>query len=146
MRTSRARDTRVAVAAAAAALSFTLGAGLARADAAAPTTAELAARVADLEAYITNTTPKAMTTSPGPGHNAWMMTSSALVLFMTLPGLGAVLRRPGAAQEHPVRHGAVPGLAGLVTMLWWAVGYSLAFSTAARRSSAGSRFKPSCTA
>jgi Amt family ammonium transporter len=23
----------------------------------------------------------------GPGHNAWMMTSAALVLFMTLPGL-----------------------------------------------------------
>ncbi|TMP95856.1 MAG: ammonia channel protein, partial [Verrucomicrobia bacterium] len=24
---------------------------------------------------------------PGPGHNAWMMTAAALVLFMTLPGL-----------------------------------------------------------
>ena len=35
--------------------------------------------------------PKDLTTvsvgTSGPGHNAWMMTSSALVLFMTLPGL-----------------------------------------------------------
>ena len=53
---------------------------------AAPAPADLATRVADLEAYVTNGTPKALVSS-GPGHNAWMMTSSALVLFMTLPGL-----------------------------------------------------------
>ena len=52
---------------------------------AAPTTDE---RLAALEAYINNTDPgKSLTGVPGPGHNAWMMTSSALVLFMTLPGL-----------------------------------------------------------
>src|SRR3977135_3804872 len=52
-------------------------------------------RVADLEAYINNSprgadTGSAVTSnvaSPGPGHNAWMMTCAALVLFMTLPGL-----------------------------------------------------------
>ena len=65
-----------------------LAAGTARAQAtpvpaAAP---DLATRVADLEAYVTNGTPKVLS-SPGPGHNAWMMTSTALVLFMTLPGL-----------------------------------------------------------
>ena len=58
---------------------------------------DLATRVADLEAYINNGAPKAMTSSAGPGHNAWMMTSSALVLFMTLPGLalfyGGLVRR-----------------------------------------------------
>ena len=48
---------------------------------------DLATRVADLEAYVTNSAPKNLTTTSGPGHNAWMMTSSALVLFMTLPGL-----------------------------------------------------------
>src|SRR5262249_49927614 len=48
---------------------------------------DLATRVADLEAYVTNGAPKALTTTSGPGHNAWMMTSAALVLFMTLPGL-----------------------------------------------------------
>jgi len=47
---------------------------------------DLATRVADLEAYLTNSAPKALNV-PGPGHNAWMMTSTALVLFMTLPGL-----------------------------------------------------------
>jgi ammonium transporter, Amt family len=40
---------------------------------------DLAARVADLEAYVTNSAPKALISS-GPGHNAWMMTSAALVL------------------------------------------------------------------
>jgi Amt family ammonium transporter len=57
--------------------------------------------VADLEAYVTNSQPKAvngaLTTTSGPGHNAWMMTSSALVLLMTLPGLalfyGGLVRR-----------------------------------------------------
>src|SRR5580704_16687882 len=59
-------------------------------------------RVAGLEAYLNNgdptaplkdkqgSIPKDLTTpsigTSGPGHNAWMMTSSALVLFMTLPG------------------------------------------------------------
>ena len=66
-------------------------------------TPTLEQRVAGLEAYLTNgdptvslkdkdgNIPKDLTTvsvgTPGPGHNAWMLTSSALVLFMTLPGL-----------------------------------------------------------
>ncbi|MGA7901767.1 MAG: hypothetical protein WCA06_03935, partial [Terrimicrobiaceae bacterium] len=62
----------------------------------ATTAAELAEptmeqRVADLEAYINNVarTPdvKSKVNAPGPGHNAWQMASTALVLFMTLPGL-----------------------------------------------------------
>src|SRR5262245_17806140 len=53
-------------------------------------------RVADLEQYFQNGAPGGAGTTvwtskigsmPGPGHNAWMMASSALVLFMTLPGL-----------------------------------------------------------
>src|SRR5689334_5043741 len=52
----------------------------------APTPEEIAVRLADLEAYVTNGAPKKLI-SAGPGHNAWMMTSAALVLFMTLPGL-----------------------------------------------------------
>src|SRR5438270_428690 len=53
-------------------------------------------RVADLEAYVNNSArgsdaANAKTASnvsgSGPGHNGWMMTASALVLFMTLPGL-----------------------------------------------------------
>jgi ammonium transporter, Amt family len=88
---------------------------------------DLATRVADLEAYITNTAPKAMS-APGPGHNAWMMTSSALVLFMTLPGLalfyGGLVRRKNVLSVLA----QCLGCAGGVTILWWAIGYSFAFA------------------
>jgi Amt family ammonium transporter len=95
------------------------------ASAAAP---DLATRVADLEAYVTNGAPKALV-SPGPGHNAWMMTSSALVLFMTLPGLalfyGGLVRRKNVLSVMA----QCLGCAGVVTILWWAVGYSLTFAS-----------------
>ena len=94
--------------------------------AAAPTAAQLESRIADLEAYINNTTPKHLN-APGPGHNAWMMTSTALVLFMTLPGLalfyGGLVRRKNVLSVLA----QCLGIAGLVTILWWAVGYSLVF-------------------
>jgi len=94
------------------------------ASAAAP---DLATRVADLEAYVTNGTPKALV-SPGPGHNAWMMTSAALVLFMTLPGLtlyyGGLVRRKNVLSVMA----QCLGCAGFVTILWWAFGYSLTFA------------------
>src|SRR6185295_7272264 len=55
---------------------------------AAPTPPTSDERIAALEAYVNNSDPgKSLTGVPGPGHNGWMMTSSALVLFMTLPGL-----------------------------------------------------------
>jgi len=89
---------------------------------------DLAARVADLEAYINNTAPKTLT-APGPGHNAWMMTSSALVLFMTLPGLalfyGGLVRRKNILSVVAQCFGC----AGLVTILWWAFGYSAVFAS-----------------
>ncbi len=89
--------------------------------------AELATRVADLEAYVRNGTPTALMSS-GPGHNAWMMTSTALVLFMTLPGLalfyGGLVRRKNILSVMA----QCLGCAGLVTILWWLCGYSLAFS------------------
>ncbi|HEY9249524.1 MAG TPA: ammonia channel protein, partial [Rariglobus sp.] len=59
--------------------------------AAAPAEPTVEQRLADVEAYINNGARTAEVASkvagPGPGHNAWMMTSAALVLFMTLPGL-----------------------------------------------------------
>jgi Amt family ammonium transporter len=92
-----------------------------------PTNAELAARLADVEAYVTNGTPKTLQSS-GPGHNAWMMTSSALVLFMTLPGLalfyGGLVRRKNVLSVLA----QCLGCAGLVTFLWWLIGYSLTFA------------------
>src|SRR5688572_8986188 len=109
------------------ALMVLLDSGRAFADAP-PAAPDLATRVADLEAYITNGAPKALTTTSGPGHNAWMMTSAALVLFMTLPGLalfyGGLVRRKNMLSVMA----QCLGCAGLVTILWWAVGYSLIFS------------------
>jgi Amt family ammonium transporter len=88
---------------------------------------DLATRVADLEAYVTNGVPKALASS-GPGHNAWMMASSALVLFMTLPGLalfyGGLVRRKNILSVMA----QCLGCAGFVTILWWACGYSFAFA------------------
>jgi len=102
-----------------------LGAGAALADT--PAAPDLAQRVADLEAYVTNGTPKALASS-GPGHNAWMMTSSALVLFMTLPGLalfyGGLVRRKNVLSVMA----QCLGCAGMVSILWFLFGYSLAFA------------------
>jgi ammonium transporter, Amt family len=88
-------------------------------------------RVADLEAYINNTarTPDVASkvAGPGPGHNAWQMVSTALVLFMTLPGLalfyGGLVRKKNVLSVLA----QCMGIAGLVSILWWAVGYSLSF-------------------
>ena len=110
-------------------LYFTSSARAADADPAAGPTLEQ--RITDLEAYVTNgarqTNATALTTSPGPGHNAWQMACSALVLFMTLPGLalfyGGLVRRKNVLSVLA----QCLGIAGLVTILWWVCGYSIAF-------------------
>jgi Amt family ammonium transporter len=87
---------------------------------------DLETRVADLEAYMNNVAPKG-TPIPGPGHNAWMMTCAALVLFMTLPGLalfyGGLVRKKNILSVCAQCFGC----AGLVSLMWWAFGYSLVF-------------------
>jgi Amt family ammonium transporter len=101
--------------------------------AAAPKEPTVDQRLADLEAYVNNGARTADVASkvagPGPGHNAWMMTSAALVLFMTLPGLalfyGGLVRKKNVLSVLA----QCLGLAGLVTILWWAVGYSFVFSS-----------------
>ena len=115
------------------------------APAAAAPTPTLEQRVAGLEAYIGNgdpsaslkdasgTIPTGLTTAtvgvPGPGHNGWMMVASALVLMMTLPGLalfyGGLVRSKNVLSIVAMCF----GITGLVTILWWAVGYSLVFGT-----------------
>jgi Amt family ammonium transporter len=91
--------------------------------------------LADLEAYVNNaaratagnTNVTSKIAGPGPGHNAWQMTSTALVLFMTLPGLalfyGGLVRKKNVLSVLA----QCMGIAGLVTILWWAIGYSLSF-------------------
>lgn len=103
------------------------------ADPAEPT---LEQRVADIEAYVGNGARGADAADakvsskiavPGPGHNGFMMVCAALVLFMTLPGLA--LFYGGLVRSKNVLSVVAQcfGIAGLVTILWWAVGYSLVF-------------------
>jgi ammonium transporter, Amt family len=90
-------------------------------------------RIADLEAYVNNGARTADVASkvagPGPGHNGFIMVCAALVLFMTLPGLalfyGGLVRRKNVLSVLA----QCLGIAGLVTILWWAVGYSLVFAS-----------------
>jgi Amt family ammonium transporter len=101
--------------------------------AAAPAAEEptLEGRIAGLEAYINNVDPAGskLVGVAGPGHTGWMMTSAALVLFMTLPGLA--LFYGGLVREKNILSvlAMCLGIAGMVTILWWAVGYSLVFGT-----------------
>lgn len=94
-------------------------------------------RVGDLEAYVNNAgrasdaadaNVSSKVGGAGPGHNAWMMVSSALVLFMTLPGLA--LFYGGLVRSKNVLSVLAQclGITGLVAILWWAVGYSLVFA------------------
>ncbi|MEI6818938.1 MAG: ammonium transporter [Verrucomicrobiota bacterium] len=105
-------------------------------------------RIAGLEAYMNNVdpsttlktakdkdgkdaVPEGLTSASvgiaGPGHNGWMMTCAALVLFMTLPGLalfyGGLVRKKNVLSVLA----QCLGCAGMVTVIWWAVGYSLVF-------------------
>jgi ammonium transporter, Amt family len=90
--------------------------------------AAVEARLSDLEAYMKNAAPKQLSGLPGPGHNAWAMVSSALVLFMTLPGLA--LFYGGLVRQKNVLSVLAQCLscAGVVTLLWWAFGYSVSFA------------------
>jgi Amt family ammonium transporter len=56
-----------------------------------------------------------------------MMICAALVLFMTLPGLALFYGGLVRAKNVLSVLGQCLGIAGLVTILWWAVGYSLVF-------------------
>ncbi|PWU09286.1 MAG: ammonia channel protein [Verrucomicrobia bacterium] len=101
-------------------------------------TPDLTTRVADLEAYVLNSPrasdrsgyqgpPSILSNTPGPGHNAWLLMSSLLVLFMTLPGLalfyGGLVRKKNVLSVLA----QCLGIVGLVTLLWWSIGYSLVF-------------------
>jgi Amt family ammonium transporter len=108
----------------------------AAAEAAAPAGPSIEDRLGDLEAYVNNTArvtkEGSKVAGPGPGHNAWQMTSSALVLFMTLPGLflfyGGLVRKKNVLSVIA----QCMGIAGMVAILWWAIGYSLSFGVDAK--------------
>jgi ammonium transporter, Amt family len=113
----------------------------AEAAAAAPTIEE---RVADIEAYMNNVArpekangAASLVAGPGPGANAWQMVSTALVLFMTLPGLalfyGGLVRRKNVLSVLA----QCLGIACVVTPLWWFCGYSLSFGVDAKSAFVG---------
>ncbi|HKJ25881.1 MAG TPA: ammonium transporter, partial [Myxococcota bacterium] len=72
-------------------------------------------------------TPAAAAEGIDTGDTAWILTASALVLFMTIPGLA--LFYAGLVRAKNVLSVLMQCLAltGLGTILWLALGYSLAF-------------------
>ncbi len=82
-------------------------------------TADLAAQIKTLESKINDATLA--------GNNAWMLTSSALVLFMTAPGLAMFYS--GLVRRKNVLSVIMQCifLMAIMTVLWGVVGYSLAF-------------------
>ncbi len=63
------------------------------------------------------------------GNTAWMLTSTALVLFMTIPGLA--LFYAGMVRKKNILATAMQSFAitALITVIWFVVGYTLAFGT-----------------
>src|SRR5271165_5967398 len=63
------------------------------------------------------------------GDTAWMITSSALVLLMTIPGLA--LFYAGMVRKKNILATAAQsfGATCIITVLWMIIGYSVAFTT-----------------
>ena len=80
---------------------------------------EISDKLAQLEQRVT--------AAQGAGDNAWMLTSAALVLMMTGPGLalfyGGLVRRKNTLAIMMQSF----AMMGLISVLWALVGYSLAF-------------------
>jgi Amt family ammonium transporter len=100
----------------------------AAAPAAAPATAAPAAAPAAPPAPSTSEPSVITNAQINSGDTAWMLTSTALVLMMTVPGLA--LFYGGMVRKKNVLATLMQSFAitCLVTILWWAVGYSLAFT------------------
>jgi len=81
---------------------------------------DMSARIAALETAVKQ--------AQSAGDNAWMLTSAALVLLMTGPGLalfyGGLVRRKNVLSS--MMHSFI--MMGIITVLWAFVGYSLVFS------------------
>ena len=95
------------------------------ADAPAPTAAPAAATPAP----AAPTEPQLVTTDKIiAGDTAWMLTSTALVLMMTIPGLA--LFYGGMVRKKNVLATLMQSFAVtcVVTILWWVIGYSWAFT------------------
>ncbi len=99
------------------------------------TTAAASAPAATAPATATAAAPAAATPAAAPaappkldkGDSAWMLTSTALVLMMTIPGLalfyGGMVRRKNVLGTMMHSFAAT----AIVTVVWVVIGYSLAF-------------------
>jgi len=90
-------------------------------------TPEMAAPVAAETAPAAPAAPAKVEPKLDTGNTAWMLTSTALVLFMTIPGLA--LFYSGMVRKKNILATMMQSFAitCLVTLLWMIVGYSLAF-------------------
>ena len=94
---------------------------------AAPALAAPVAEAAEVAAEVAVALAEAAPAVPNPGNNAWMMTSTILVLLMILPGLALFyggLTRSKNMLSTMTQIGATACLAMLIWVMW---GYSLAF-------------------
>jgi Amt family ammonium transporter len=95
--------------------------------------AALAAPLLGMASAWAQTAPAAAAPNPAAfinsGDNAWMLTSTALVLMMTIPGLA--LFYGGMVRKKNVLATLMQSFAitCLVTVLWMIIGYSLAFTS-----------------
>ncbi|RQT10736.1 ammonium transporter [Burkholderia contaminans] len=107
-------------------------------DASAPAAAAPASGATDASAAAAASAPAAPAAPTAPfsvdsskisaGDTAWMLTSTALVLFMTIPGLA--LFYAGMVRKKNVLATVMQSFAitAVITVLWTVVGYSLAFT------------------
>lgn len=65
--------------------------------------------------------------APDSGHTAWILTATALVLFMTLPGLALFYAGLVRAKNALSVMMQCVSIACLMSLLWFALGYTLAF-------------------
>jgi ammonium transporter, Amt family len=99
-----------------------------------------------LTALAQQTTPEAAAPAAAPasainsGDTAWMLTSTALVLMMTIPGLA--LFYGGMVRKMNVLATVMQSFAVtcLVTVLWMVIGYSFAFTSGSPFLGGASRF------
>jgi Amt family ammonium transporter len=133
---SGARAVTGALAAAVLALVLSGGSMGVAADEATPAAATAAASADAAAAQATAAPAAAAPTEPylakftdiNSGDTAWMLTSTALVLMMTIPGLA--LFYAGMVRKKNILATLMQSFAitCLVTILWWVIGYSLAFT------------------
>jgi len=91
----------------------------------------LLALLAPLAGFADEAAPAAAAAPPAPdtGDTAWMLTSTALVLFMSIPGLALFYAGMVRSKNVLSVMMQVFAITAMITVLWALYGYSMAFST-----------------